>query len=586
MTDGKSNTGKGNPPGGPPKRPYATLDLKATEIKITPVAKTAGSTASRDSASGAVPPESGVPFPAAASAYATKSGTRDQPNSGARMKSEPDKSEMPRASASSAGDSAATAARTAKNSSDAKVVVERRGGFFTHLVAGIVGGALSFLALQWAVPELGLDGTARFTNDTASLSERIGAIEKRVSHDASASDLNKVEDRIADLEKTAQTIPALTDSQRRLVAETKAALASAASDTGSTQLIDRVSKVEDKLKAMADAGANDPNPSRVEQLAGMTAKVTDLESSLSTQLAALRASVTKDVESRVQAATAASDAAQAGAQRLDKDVAGVKTDTARLEASVNANRDATARVAADLKTTQDQTTELKTAVDTLKTEAAKPAEIAAAVAPIAERTSALEKSVQQVVQSESARQKTAEQVVLALELQSLKRAVDSGQSYAAQLAEVKKVASNNIDLTSLSDLEDTGVPTLADLKKDFRSAADAAIDTESASKSSGVVDRLWAEAKSVVRVRRIDLKPDDKSTEATLGRMQVALNDGRLSDVLEASKDLSPAARDAAQPFLDKLEARVGIDNTLAQLESQLKSSIAPGQTPAANSAP
>jgi hypothetical protein len=68
--------------------------------------------------------------------------------------------------------------------------------------------------------------------------------------------------------------------------------------------------------------------------------------------------------------------------------------------------------------------------------------------------------------------------------------------------------------------------------------------------------------------------------------MQVALNDGRLSDVLEASKNLSPAARDAAQPFLEKLEARVGIDNTLAQLESQLKSSIAPGQTPAANSAP
>jgi hypothetical protein len=86
-------------------------------------------------------------------------------------------------------------------------------------------------------------------------------------------------------------------------------------------------------------------------------------------------------------------------------------------------------------------------------------------------------------------------------------------------------------------------------------------------------------------VRRIDLKPDDKSTEATLGRMQVALNDGRLGDVLEASKDLSPAAQDAARPFLEKLESRVGVDNTLAQLEAQLKSSIAPGPAPAANSA-
>jgi hypothetical protein len=68
--------------------------------------------------------------------------------------------------------------------------------------------------------------------------------------------------------------------------------------------------------------------------------------------------------------------------------------------------------------------------------------------------------------------------------------------------------------------------------------------------------------------------------------MQVALNDGRLDAVLEASKDLSPAAEDAARPFLDKLETRVSVDGTLAQLEGQLKSSIAPGAEPAATSAP
>jgi hypothetical protein len=112
------------------------------------------------------------------------------------------------------------------------------------------------------------------------------------------------------------------------------------------------------------------------------------------------------------------------------------------------------------------------------------------------------------------------------------------------------------------------------------------MDAESAREGTGVMDRLWAEAKSVVRVRRIDLKPDDKSTEAILGRMQVALNDGRLNEVLETSKDLSPAAQDAAQSFLNRLSARVDVDSTLAQLEAQLKSSIAPGAEPAAKSAP
>jgi hypothetical protein len=489
------------------------------------------------------------------------------------MQAEPQKSEQ-------------TKSTTAAKSADTKVALGRD-GFFSHLVAGLVGGVLAFLALQWAVPELGLDTTsARFANDTASLSERLGAIERKVAQSASTSDVSSIDNRVGDLEKTAQTIHALTDSQKRLVAETKAALASAASDSGSTQLIDRVGKLEDKFKALADAGVNDPNPTRIEQLAGLTAKVTDLETSLSTQLAALRASVTKDVDSRVQAATAASETAQVGTQRLDKDVATLKTDAARIEAIADANRDATARVAADLKTAQDQTAQVATSLEQLKTEVAKPAEIAAAIAPVAERTAALEKSIQRVAQSEDARQKTAEQVVLALQLQNLKRLIDGGQKYSSQLSDIEKLAGGTIDLTALKELQNTGAPTLTDLQREFRSAANAAMDAESAREGAGVMDRLWAEAKSVVRVRRIDLKPDDKSTEAILGRMQVALNDGRLNEVLETSKDLSPAAQDAAQSFLNRLSARVGVDSTLAQLEAQLKSSIAPGSEPAAKSAP
>ncbi len=130
------------------------------------------------------------------------------------------------------------------------------------------------------------------------------------------------------------------------------------------------------------------------------------------------------------------------------------------------------------------------------------------------------------------------------------------------------------------------MPSLADLKKEFRATADAAIDTDAAPENAGVVHRLWSEAKSVVRVRRIDLKPDDKSTEATVGRMQVALNDGHLTDVLQAAKDLSPNAQTAAQPFLDKVAARVSVDSALAGLESQLKSSIAARLRAAAKSQP
>jgi hypothetical protein len=452
------------------------------------------------------------------------------------------------------------------------------------LAAGVVGGALAFAAVLWALPELEMQGGA--DEKIAGLSQRVSAVEKSEQTRAPAPDLSGIQSRIADLENATQKIPGVIESQTRLVAETKAALASAASDTGMPELIERLSKVEDRLKAMADAGVNDPNANRLEQLAGLTGKVSDLETSLATQLTALRASVAKDVEARVQSATEASEAARAGTQRIDKDVASLKTDSVRVEEQVASVKATTDHLAADIKIAQDQIEGLKTALEGLRTAAAKPADISAAVQPLADKTAALEKSVQDVVAGDAARTESAQRVVLALELQNLQRALDSGQNFSKELADVKKVARGQFDLSALEKLQEIGVPTIAELTKDFRTAADRAVDADVEPNDASVVDRLWAGAKSVVRVRRIDLKADDKSAEAVVGRMQLALADGRLAAVLDEAKDLSPKAQDAMRPFLDKAAARVSVDTALANLDSQLKSSIAGDTSKSAKPSP
>jgi hypothetical protein len=562
MADEKTGSGTD---GGAGKRPYATLNLKATEVNVTPV-KASSAAASSSSAN------ADVPRPASAGSYA------GAPNDGTGYSPSAKKSEKGAASAAS-GSSAG-----AGKSDEPNVVVRKRGGFFSHLAASIVGGALAFAAVLWALPQLDLDGNSQ--DQIASLSQRLATVEKSGSAAAPAPDLSGIKERIGNLENATQKIPSLIESQARLVAETKATLASAASDAGAPQLIDRLAKVEDRLKAMADAGVNDPNGTRNEQLAALVGKVSDLETSLATQLTALRASVAKDVEARVQSATEASEAAKAGTQRIDKDVAGLKTDGVRMDEEIAALKTATDHVAANLKITQDQIQSVNSALEGLKTAAAKPADIAAAVQPLQERMAAIDKSVQDVVQGDAARKQSAQRVVLALELQNLRRALDSGQNFSSQLADVKKVAGTQLDLAPLEKLQETGVPTLAELTKDFRGAADNAIDADSEPQDASVVDRLWAGAKSVVRVRRIDLKADDKSAEAVVGRMQVALTDGRLADVLEAAKDLSPKAQDAVQPFLDKVAARVSVDTALANLDSQLKSSIAGGSQPSSKPSP
>ena len=91
---------------------------------------------------------------------------------------------------------------------------------------------------------------------------------------------------------------------------------------------------------------------------------------------------------------------------------------------------------------------------------------------------------------------------------------------------------------------------------------------------------MIAGAKAVVRVRKVSHDPNDNSAEAVAARMEAALKEGRLNDVVSEAGGLSPKAKDAAAPFLEKVSARASVDKALASLEDKLKSSMS--GTPAA----
>jgi hypothetical protein len=61
--------------------------------------------------------------------------------------------------------------------------------------------------------------------------------------------------------------------------------------------------------------------------------------------------------------------------------------------------------------------------------------------------------------------------------------------------------------------------------------------------------------------------------------MESALNEGRLSGVLNEAKALPPPAAEAAHDFLAKVEARNAVDKALAAVEMQLKASLSAGET-------
>lgn len=571
MADDKFKTGSGTTGG---KRPYATIDVKAKEIRVTPITDKPAAEKPVSAAE--------VPTPSPAHTYATSE--KENAASAASASNTAATASLKAASSNAGGASKGTPSKPAAGENNTG---KRGGGFFSHLAAGIAGGILAVGGAYYALPHLGAIKSAGVEASDA-LSNRLAELEAAVKKrtESAPAGIDQLQTRIAELEKAAAGIPALAENQQQLVADTKAALASAASDSGAPQYVTRLAKLEDQLKSLQDAGANNPNAGRLEQVAALTGKVSDLETALSTQLTELRKSVSGDVEARLASATEASEAAKSGTQRLDRDIAALRSESVAYDERLKDIKTESDRNSANVKTADEKITANQSAIEALSKAAAKPADIAAAVDPMNGKIAGLEQRVDDVLKTESERRASAANVLLALQLQDLKRALDRGESFATELAEVRKAAGDKIDLAALEKVKDTGIATASKLAADFRTAANAAIDADQEPADGGVVDRLWAGAKSIVRVRKIDHDAGDTSTEAVVGRMEVALKQDRLEDVLTESKALSPKAQDAARPFLDAVAARASVETALASLENQLKSTLAPGPSEPAEAAP
>jgi hypothetical protein len=137
------------------------------------------------------------------------------------------------------------------------------------------------------------------------------------------------------------------------------------------------------------------------------------------------------------------------------------------------------------------------------------------------------------------------------------------------------MAGNSLDLAPLDHSMQEGVPTLQALAKSFRAVADAMLDAQEERADATFLDRLLAGARSIVRVRRTGHAASDDSAEAVIGRMQRALSDGRLADVLGYAKQLPPKAELAGEDWIRKAQRRQAVDQALADIEAALQASLA-----------
>jgi uncharacterized phage infection (PIP) family protein YhgE len=560
MTNGTQGSG--------PKRPHATIEGKATEIKPEPAKPAASSAAANPSTDQRTTAEK---VAGAAASVATDSK----------------KTEAPKAAGASA--SAASTSSASKASSPPPPPA-KSGGFgsiVSHTVAGVVGGALVLLA----GPLLGLGGSDT-TKVSPEVTQRLATLEDAARKAAQPVVSPEIAKRLAGLEQGVDqlkgitaAIPGLGEGQVRLDGEAKALKDQLASRTGPGSDAERLARMEERLSALAAAALADPKGAGpIPQLAQITGRIADLESALTNRLTAARRDMGMEIESKLASTAEAAEAARSGTQRIDREVTTLKSDVTRTTQRVDQLKGDSDRLSEVARSAQDEIATLKSALDTLRRETAKPADVSAAVAPAAARLAKLEDSVTEVLKAEADRQSNAERIVLSLELGNLKRAIDRGGAFTAELAEVRKVAGNRLDLSVLQRYQDEGLPTIADLARQFRPLTGAIIDADAERQDASVVDRLMSGARTIVRVRKLTPEADDTSVEATVARMESALNDGRLADVMRHAKTLpAKSVTGPTRTWLDKVAARQSVEEAIVNIDRQLKSSL--GAAPAAKDA-
>ena len=535
----KSGAGKPGPDASTDaqKRPYATLDLKATEVAAAKM--TGDQPEAATNAAGGTKPGDGLGMKssgaAAGSASTTTATGSAKPTPAGGTSSGPAAPQKP-------------ATGPAPKLPPAAVMHV----WVPSLVAGAAGAALTLLGLG----SMGLIGGDSMSG---GLPDRLAALEKSVSArpaGASPRQLVEAEARLAAVEASARD---LAQAQAAFTADAKALDTRLAGQTpNATAAAERVQKLEQQLADLAAAATNDPQRGRIPALAQITTKLGDLDTQIATRAGSLRAELSQEFEKRLTTSTETMETARARlalrTQSLEQTLKSVSDDTTALRATVDG---------------------LKGDLDARFKTTAKPADLAAAVEPVTTKVAALEKNLANVVRSEQDRNATAGNILLSIELANLKRTVDRGGKYATELAAVKKVGGDKLNLAVLESAQTTGVPSLAGLTTEFRALAYTMLDAEAEPEQGSVMDRLLASAKSVVRVRKVVHAQDDKSTEAIVARMEEGLKEGRLGDVLDQSKKLNEKPLAVAAPWLKKIEARYAIETAVADLEQSLKTALA-----------
>lgn len=154
-----------------------------------------------------------------------------------------------------------------------------------------------------------------------------------------------------------------------------------------------------------------------------------------------------------------------------------------------------------------------------------------------------------------------QEVARAVAAAALKAAIDRGGPFEPELATYANVAADDPAAAQLRAFAASGVPSRAELQRDFPSAADAMLEAvRQPDPNQGLAARLFSSAASVVKVRQVG-QVEGTSPEAVVARIETALRNGDLATAEREWDALPEPAKAAGGQFKQKLDARLQVEN-------------------------
>ena len=199
--------------------------------------------------------------------------------------------------------------------------------------------------------------------------------------------------------------------------------------------------------------------------------------------------------------------------------------------------------------------ELRDSVQSAKQQASAAVD-AGQLAAVQQRVAALEQSMKDARAQIAANATTDQAARLALSAAALRDAVERGAPYQTELAQAKALGADDGALAPLASMAANGVPSQQALARELNDLMPALIKAAGVQDApGGFLDRLQANASSLVRISPVNAPPGDKPSDV-LARIEVAAAHDDIAGALADIGKLPEAARQKAADWVSKAVAR------------------------------